>query len=395
MILIISFNARQIAYLAKQIGLEIAIVDFWGDLDLFPLSNKIYTVFKPEFKSYTKFSDQTQNEDLLCNLAFQAISNDPIEGVLIGSGWDDRPDLWEKINHTVPIYGNSPECIRIVRDLSAVQKVLKEERIKVPLTISAADSTEVMEFVMQVGFPIVIKPLKTLGGIGIQLLKTKSELIEFLNKNSENLNKYYVQEYISGDNISTTMVGNGKKYEVLSINEQLIGIKEFGTNIPFKYCGNIVPFNCSPEIAQIIEKNSLTIAKAFNLRGIFGIDFVLKNKIPYFMEINPRFPGTIELLAMVSQLNAVKLHLDAMRGTIPIEISEVRGYAMKSVLFAKKRFVTKNLGTIPHLVDIPQPNITLDPEEPICSIQLFDESREQLLKRMAFYVKQMYFKVEP
>ncbi len=320
MILIISFNARAIAQLARKLGLEIIVVDFWGDQDLLSLVDKVYTVFKPEFKSYQAFRDQKLNEEKLVDLASQVICTEKIDAVLIGSGLDDRPDLWKKINSMVPILGNSPDCIKTVRNLLAIHRSLKKNNIKFPLTQFVKDITQIHEFTDQIGFPCVFKPLKTLGGMGIRLIRNESDLFYFLKKDSDLLNKYYIQEYIRGENISATIVGNKSNFKVLSINKQLIGIKKYGTNLPFKYCGNIIPLNCPINIAQKIENVSIKISKKFKLTGIFGIDFVLKENEPFFMEINPRFPGTIELLAMISELNPVKLHLDAIQGIIPSKI---------------------------------------------------------------------------
>ncbi|MFX1293427.1 MAG: ATP-grasp domain-containing protein [Promethearchaeota archaeon] len=393
MILIISFNARAIAHLAKKMDLEIAVVDFWCDQDLFPLTDKVFTVFKPSFKSYAVFPNPRENEEKLVELALEIISKEDIESVLIGSGLDDRPELWEKINTKAPILGNKPSVVKEVRDMMVIHEKLKRANIKFPLTFQLSDISNMKDLTMQIDYPLVIKPIMTLGGMGIYLIQNKSELIEFYNENSDNLDKYYIQEYIRGINISTTMVGDKNNFKLLSINEQLIGLKSSKTNEPFKYCGNIIPFDCSSKIAQKIKDISLKIARMFKLIGVFGIDFVLQNSEPVFMEINPRFPGTIELLEIVSQLNIVKIHLDAIQKIIPQKIEPFQGYAMKQVLFASKSARTPELGHVPHLYDIPFPNILLNPEDPICTIQLFDTSRKNLLQKMDLFINQIYLKM--
>ena len=393
MILVVSFNARAIAQLAKKMRLEVVVVDFWGDQDLFSLVDKVYTVFRPEFKSYAAFPDHTRNEETLVDLALDVISKEKIDSVLLGSGLDDRPDLWEKINSSAPILGNSPECIRAARNLLYIHEILQQNKINFPMTLLAKDPSNVTKFKDVTGFPFVIKPIKTLGGVGIRLIRSESELANFLDENSKKLDEYYVQEFINGENISTTLVGNKRDFKFLSINEQLIGIQKYGTFLPFKYCGNVTPFECSSELARKIEEISIRISKRFKLSGIFGIDFVLKKNTPYFMEINPRFPGTIELLAMISQLNAVKLHLDAINGIIPTELEEFQGFAMKVVLFAKKTLKIQKIEPHPYLFDIPHPNITLEPEDPICTIQISNKNRENLFKRMEGLVNQMFLKI--
>ena len=390
MILIVSFNARPLAQFAKDLGLEVAIVDFWGDQDIFPISNKVHTVFKPDFKSYAAFPDQKKNEDLLVKLAFQVLSTEKIDSILIGSGLDDRPDLWSRLSSMAPILGNSAECIKQVRDLIEVHKKLQKIGIPFPHTYPLSqmkDSQNTLKF------PFVIKPRKTLGGLGIRLMQNQNEFDDFLYNNADSLETFFIQEYIKGENISTTVVGNKLDYKVLSINKQLIGIKHLGTEMPFKYCGNVVPYDCPLKIARKIETCSVRISKLFDLTGVFGIDFVLKGATPYFMELNPRFPGTIELLYLLSHLNAIQLQLDAIKGILPKMLEKPYGYAMKCVLFAKKQLITPQLKEIPHLSDIPPPNLLLNKEDPIGTLILFDKNLNELQSRMNLLVHQIYLKL--
>ena len=390
MILIVAFNARPIAQLAKNLGLEVAIVDFWGDQDTFLLSDKLSTVFKPEFKSYAAFPDQNRNEELLVELALTVISEESIDSILIGSGLDDRPDLWKRLNSAARILGNSPECIKNARNLIEVHKNLQKNNISFPQTHLLSEISETTDNLKAMKFPCVIKPIKTLGGLGIQLIRNRSEFGEFFKKYSDSLNKFFIQEFIEGENISTTIVGDKTHYKVLSINKQLIGLQELGTKLHFKYCGNIIPYICPSETAKIIETSSITISKMFKLSGVFGIDFVLKGNTPYFMEINPRFPGTIELLYLLTNLNAVELHLNSVNNLLPVELVKPHGYAMKCILFAKKRFITPHLEIISHLSDIPPPGISLNEEDPIGTLLLCDENLNKLQKKMYSLVNQVY-----
>ncbi|MHA1132136.1 MAG: ATP-grasp domain-containing protein [Candidatus Helarchaeota archaeon] len=393
MILIVSFNARMIASLARKLGISFGIVDFWGDQDLFRLSEHVYTIFKPEYKSYAKFPDSRENEEKLVELALEVIAEEDITGVLIGSGLDDRPDLWNKLDEAAPILGSKPNLVRKARDLPLVQQLLTRQGSKFPLTLGGESYSDIGEFADKIGYPLVIKPKKTLGGVGIALIQNEQELQEFWERSPHELRNYYFQEYIQGSDISTTVVGDGERYKILSINEQLIGTESSGTIARFKYCGNIVPFNCTSEIAENLRIVSEKISKALKLSGIFGIDFVLRGETPHFMEINPRFPGTIELIEMVTNLNAVEVHLNAVKGKIPAEPIKYSGYAMKQTLFAKKQIVTPNLMNSSHVSDIPAPNIVLNKDDPICTVQLYNESRGSLIKAMETYVNEIYLRL--
>ena len=74
------------------------------------------------------------------------------------------------------------------------------------------------------------------------------------------------------------------------------------------YCGNIVPAGISEEEERIISEISIFLTRELGLKGINGFDFVLKNNYPYFMECNPRIPGSISASESALNLNLLDLH---------------------------------------------------------------------------------------
>ena len=47
---------------------------------------------------------------------------------------------------------------------------------------------------------------------------------------------------------------------------------------------------------QILQQLGLDLARGCGLRGLFGVDFVLSEGVPWPVEINPRYTASVEVL---------------------------------------------------------------------------------------------------
>ncbi|MFW9924831.1 MAG: ATP-grasp domain-containing protein, partial [Candidatus Thorarchaeota archaeon] len=166
------------------------------------------------------------------------------------------------------------------------------------------------------------------------------------------------------------------KVNIISINKQIIGDKNFNSPGNFSYCGNIVPLNheiaeessFSKELLESIRKLFLEL----NLKGSNGIDFVINGKQFFFMEINPRFQGSIECVEYATGINIVKNHIAAFQG-IDLGISENPKYkrkAIKAILFAnsEENISVKKYPKSKWIVDRTQYGVLLENGDPFCSI---------------------------
>jgi predicted ATP-grasp superfamily ATP-dependent carboligase len=53
------------------------------------------------------------------------------------------------------------------------------------------------------------------------------------------------------------------------------------------------------------------LVSGFGLRGLFGVDFVLRGEVPYPVEINPRYTASVEVLEHATGLRAMESHRQA------------------------------------------------------------------------------------
>jgi len=391
-VMVVGFNIRPVACMCKQLGFRVIAIDYWGDLDIRGCADFLFAVFPQKHSGQTCSNLTKPCSEMLVDLAEKAASHvNKIDFILVGSGLDDRPDLWTKLQHIAPVLGNSPEKLNMVRNPEKLFSIAKKEGIRFPKTEKAKSSKEAIEIAKNIGLPVVLKPTKGSGGFRIRFGRSPEEIKKnFIDVAGEN-GEVLVQEYIKGVNASSSILGNGTSCVIVSINEQLIGLKKLGAFTPFRYCGNIVPLKANDETLYRIKEISLTLGTKLKLVGSNGFDFVIgTDNEPYLIEVNPRFQGTLELVKYVTGLNLVEQHINACNGKLPEKIPPPRGYAVKMIIFAKRKSMIPDLSGINHLFDIPCPGIIVNEGNPICTVQVFSTSRNYAIEKASKIVSKVY-----
>ncbi len=162
----------------------------------------------------------------------------------------------------------------------------------------------------------IIKPNNSGSSFGIQIVKNKNELKNFL----ENINifkmkvsnhkKFIVEEYIEGKELTVSTINFSKKIEALGVTE----IKHDKSFFDYKskYSKGLAKHILPAKISKKNYKKCLSLAiKAHNLLGCKSIartDFILntKNNKIYFLETNSQ-PGLTSLSLLPEQAKYKKI----------------------------------------------------------------------------------------
>ena len=388
-ILVVGFNARPLAFSLDQAGFEVHVVDFFGDLDLFP-HVKDYKIITKELGadyhsmkgSYGKF---------LIKYALDLLGEHPqIDYLLIGSGLDDAIEDRETlstelsgINEGLVSVNNNPETIKKARDLPYLHEMLRTRDLAVPKTIPLSEfSLDDSPF----SYPFILKNSKSSGGMGVIKVNGKADFefrLRVLDSEGQKFEDWRVQEYLEGIPVSCTIMSNGKDPRIISINRQVIGEKFLNAPKEFSYCGNVVPANLLKQDQKAISDVSLFLAEQLKLKGINGFDYVLRNNHPYLMEINPRIPGSIRASEMALNLNLLDLHVKSFDSEKwpsvqeKLERNKPDSFATKLIYFAPKEISKekiKQINAMEHVHDKSIPRDNILPKEPVCTILYGDQT---------------------
>jgi predicted ATP-grasp superfamily ATP-dependent carboligase len=185
----------------------------------------------------------------------------------------------------------------------------------IPLKEEYPDLKFLKRKVMDLDFPLIIKPDDGVGAESIYMLKSQKDLeslVERFKEKFERSRKYVIQTYIDGTPLSLSLLNfNRSKPRVnpilLSINTQELLIEDnkkdseyFGGYTPYWEYGGI-----KKKISRIINS-----AKFPEFSSFFGIDFILRKDEVIFIEINPRLTTPYVGLRKILPYNLMELLME-------------------------------------------------------------------------------------
>ena len=191
-----------------------------------------------------------------------------------------------------------------IRDLAFKELKIKTARFKYVYKFE-----DLIEKSVEIGFPLLLKPLMSSSGKGQSLVKKKENLLEAWNEASHNSRGNIVgvilEEFIKFDYEFTLLT-------VRNANGENVFCEPIGHE---QYKGD---YQCS---WQPLKMNQFLINEAKNITnkilnnlngaGIYGVEFFVRGNEIIFSELSPR-PHDTGMVTLVSQnLNEFELHLRA------------------------------------------------------------------------------------
>jgi predicted ATP-grasp superfamily ATP-dependent carboligase len=385
-----------VAASAKRTGYDVYVADYFGDIDL--------KRFCSEFKAVIKQKKGESCGRMRLNFKPKAFlemvrilgNKHKIDAILLSSGLDDYFDVLCELNRLIPILGNSPEVIRNVREKPRFFEELELLGIPHPENELASDVFEAKVSAAKIGYPVIVKPTSSFGGVGVRLVLNDKEIEKTFREVSQESGSVLIQKFIEGVHASVSILAGDKKVRVVSVNEQLLGLPSVFQNEPFGYCGNIVPLHVNDSVFEKCESIAEKIALHFGLRGSNGIDMVISGDgTPYVVEVNPRFLGTLGCIERVFGINMVEAHVEAcLYGEMPT-IRKASKFCTRLILYAPKRVIASDLTVFEDVWDIPLPNSLIEEGEPLCSVLTEGKSRDASLQKAEEKAKSIYCRLRP
>jgi len=235
-LLVVGADTVFLAASAKRAGYNVYVADYFGDVDLQRFCSEFLTVIKQkEGKSCGKMHLNFKPEAFL-GMARILSKKYRIDAMLLSSGLDDYSDVLCELNSVVPILGNSPEVIRSVREKPEFFNELKRLGVPHPETAMARNVFEAKDVAAKMGYPVIVKPSKGFGGADVRLVLNDKEMEKAFLEVSKASESVLVQKFIEGVHASISILAGDKSAEVISINEQLLGLPSVFQREPFGYC---------------------------------------------------------------------------------------------------------------------------------------------------------------
>ena len=219
------------------------------------------------------------------------------------------------------LLGSTAESIELTGDKLSTYKRFEALGIPFPKTQEANFGENLLEKVKVLDLPLILKPVDGAGCSGVFFLRRIEDIPSTLAQLAQETrhNRFLIQEYIAGIHASVSVISNGIHAVPLTLNAQFI---EESHRLIYK--GGLVPLPhpLKQEVFHLV-RNLPTWIKG--LQGYLGVDLVLTEDRPVFIEINPRLTTSYVGIRQVIPFNLAEAILRAvMKRELPGEV-EVRG----------------------------------------------------------------------
>ena len=335
-------SARSLAFSCRRAGLRPATCDLFFDSDL---AEHCPGVRIPAGSWPTGLLD--------------GIEQLPALPVIYSGGLENHPGLIRRLEERHEIIGNGSAVLEKTLDPFAVSSCLAGAGLRVPEIRQPGE-----ELPMDPDW--LSKPIRSGGGLGIE---SAAE--------AETSEGRYLQRFVDGVPASALFlagkIDSTRQALLLGATEQLIGESWLGAG-GFTYCGNLGPIELEEETLREVGRAGVATAAEFSLRGLFGLDFILTDDGPVFIELNPRYTGSVEVIETSCGFATIPHHLSACRdGELPSMAPPPSRACAKAILFAETpvalsashALVEEDAGTI---ADIPAVGETIEPGSPLLTV---------------------------
>jgi phosphoribosylglycinamide formyltransferase 2 len=288
---------KEVAIEAQRLGIEVIAVDKYENAPAHLVANRSYAINMQDKEEVLALIEKEQPSFILPE----------VEAISIAA-----------------LFEAEAKGFHVIPNAEAVNKTMNRKNIRVFAAETLGLNTSKYEFVTsleglkaageRIGFPCVIKPVMSSSGHGQSIAKTATELErswEIAKEARGDASELIVEEFIPFD------------YEITLLTVR----NETGTT----FCdaighvqkdGDFIlswqPMQMSPEALQKAQEIAKAVTDGLGGRGIFGVEFFVKDNEVYFSELSPR-PHDTGMVTLITQSQSqFALHVRAVLG-LPLD----------------------------------------------------------------------------
>jgi methenyltetrahydromethanopterin cyclohydrolase len=335
-----------LAQLAEQAGLTPVVIDCFCDLDtqqVALVAIKVESLALEHVVAALSILQKTQT----------------VTHVMYGSGFETHAQSLNYLHQHYKVLGNSVAVFTAMQEKAHFFATLKSLHIAYPRVSFQAPQTEA-------GW--LIKPMQGEGGMAIRKYN-RAQLVS---------DAYYWQERIDGMAMSVLFVTDGNQCVIQGFHKlQQVAIADND----YVFQGLISQPDVDDAIVQTVTLWIEKLVRAFALKGINSLDFMVEKGRCYALEVNARPSASMQLYMNNLLTEHIKCFV-AGKLAGGVKSASCRGY---KIIFATSECVIKTPITWPEwALDIPEPGSLIHTGLPICSIIAAGENEQYVEEALLF-----------
>jgi len=290
---------KEVAIEAQRLGIEVIAVDKYEHAPAHLVANRSYAINMQNETEVLKLIEKEQPDYILPE----------VEAISISA-----------------LFEAEKRGFHVIPNAEAVNKTMNRKNIRVFAAEELGLKTSGYEFVTsleglksageRIGFPCVIKPVMSSSGHGQSIAKTAHDIEkswEIAKEARGDASELIVEEFIPFDYEITLLTIRNETGTVFC--EPIGHIQKDGDFIL-----SWQPMQMTPQALQKAQEIAKAVTDGLGGRGIFGVEFFVKDEEVYFSELSPR-PHDTGMVTLITQSQSeFALHVRAVLG-LPLEFT--------------------------------------------------------------------------
>ncbi|MBN1369201.1 MAG: acetyl-CoA carboxylase biotin carboxylase subunit [Dehalococcoidaceae bacterium] len=220
--------------------------------------------------------------------------------------------------------GPSSRVLELVGCKTAARTTAQEAGIEIVPGINECTEPDIIEQEAEkIGYPVIIKPCDGGGGIGMQVVKSRSELKRSLEMSSAiasrafGRGKVYVEKYLEHPRHIEVQILADSCGNIIHLGERECSIQRMHNKLVEEAPSPVI----TPEIRQQMGRQAVDFARKVGYLGAGTVEFIYSGGRFYFIEMNARIQVEHTVTEMVTGIDIVKEQL-RIAGGLPLSVSQ-------------------------------------------------------------------------
>jgi len=251
-----------------------------------------------------------------------------IHGVIVQFGGQTPLNLAEGLQQAgAPIIGTRVDSIALAEDRERFAELCLKLDVRQPDHGIAFHPDQAIDIARTIGFPVLVRPSFVLGGRAMETVFDDEQLRHYMNialgaSDLENqpilIDKFLAEATecdvdvvadFGGDPQATDAPANARAL-VCGVLEH---IEEAGVHSGDSACA-VPPFSLSDEVVEKIKTQSRRMAEALGVRGLMNVQWAIKDREVYVIEVNPRASRTVPFVSKATGVSWARVAAKVMAG---------------------------------------------------------------------------------
>jgi carbamoyl-phosphate synthase large subunit len=218
------------------------------------------------------------------------------DGVLVQFGGQTPLNIAHALESAgAPIWGTSVDTIDLAEDRERFNALMDELNIPQPAGAIAYNRDEAIQQAQKIGYPVLVRPSYVLGGQGMAIVFDETTLLAWLEEHVQWKGHPVLIDQFLDDafEVDVDALADGERVTIGGIMQH---IEEAGVHSGDSACV-LPPYKIAPYHLDIIRDYTHRIGMAMHIKGLFNIQFAIKDERVYVLEVNPRASRTVPFVS--------------------------------------------------------------------------------------------------